>query len=316
MTPAELAALVDGTLAGPHVPDLQLVGVAPLDRAGPDQIAYLEASRPCLEDCGAGALLVGTALPGRACVVVADPKLAFIAVLQHLFPEVHEPGVHPGAHVHPSAQLGEDVSIYPGAWIGPDCVVGKGAVIFPNAVLYPGTVVGPGSRVHAGAVLGADGFSYHPTPSGPVKVPQVGTVAIGAEVEIGANACVDRAFLEATVVGSGAKIDNLVQVAHNVEIGHGSVVAAQAGISGSVSIGDGVLVGGQVGITEHVHVGDGAQIGAKTGVHRDVPAGMKVLGQPAQPLALARRIMATLRHLPEMWHRLRRLEQRVDDLER
>lgn len=308
---AELARRFGGELVGEDRP---FSGVAPLNRAGPDQVAYAEHRLP--PACKAGVLLVRKPVEGRTCVVVADPKLAFIRLLGELFPEAHEPGVHPGAFVHPTARLGKDVVVYPGAWVGADCEVGDRTVIFPNAVLYPGTVIGRDCRVHAGAVLGADGFSFHPTPEGWVKVPQVGRVRIGDGVEVGANSCIDRAFLEETVVGDGSKLDNLIQVGHNTRLGREVVVAAQAGLSGSVEVGDAAVLGGQVGVADHARLGAGVRVGAQSGVHGELSPGTTWLGTPAMPIGLGRRVYAAMRRLPAALREMAELRREVAALKR
>ena len=296
MTASELAALVGGALTGE---DRAFVGVAPLNSASPSQAAYAEGAVP--DGCHAGVLLARAAVPGRTVVVIDDPKAGFIRLLERLFPEVHAPGVMPGANVHPSAKIAASASVYPGVYVGPGCVVGEGTVLFPNAVLYPGTLVGRDCRIHAGVVLGADGFSYHRGSFGVVKVPQVGRVHVEDGVEIGANSTVDRAFLDETLIGAGAKIDNLVQVGHNSKVGRRAVLAAQSGLSGSVTLGDGVVLAGQVGVADHVEIGPGAVVGAQSGVSHDLAGGERYLGSPAVPLAQARRIYAIWKRLPELW---------------
>ena len=213
----------------------------------------------------------------------------------------HVATIHPGAWVDPSAELGAGAVVHAGAWVGASCQIGAGTVIYPTAVLYPGTVVGRDCRIHAGAVLGADGFGFHPGPSGPLKVPQVGRVVLGDGVEVGANSCVDRAFLGETRLGAATKLDNLVQIGHNCQVGRGVVMAGQAGLSGSVTVGDGVQVGGQVGIADHAQVGAGALLAAQSGIHGTVAAGQAVFGSPAMPLRQARRVFALLRRLPEIY---------------
>ncbi|RME24184.1 MAG: UDP-3-O-(3-hydroxymyristoyl)glucosamine N-acyltransferase [Deltaproteobacteria bacterium] len=324
VTAAELARLVGGTL---HGADRSVSGVGPLEGAGPHEVAYATGQVP--DDCRAGVLLVRQPVPGRSCVVVDHPKLAFIRLLRHLFPEtdglVERPRggrdsddgpatwvdakVHPTACVHPTARLSAGVVVHAGAWVGAGCVVGADSVLFPHVVLYPGTEVGRRCRIHAGAVLGADGFSYEPGADGLVKVPQVGRVIVGDDVEIGPNTVVDRAFLEATEIGDGSKLDALVMVGHNCRIGRHAVLAGQAGLAGSVTIGDGAVLAGQAGIVDHRRVGAGARVGAQAGVHRDVPPGESVLGSPAMPVRLAMRVMAVLPRLPEVVARVRRLER-------
>lgn len=296
MTAQELAALVGGARVGP---DRSFFKVAPVERAGPDDLAFTMGPVP--DTCAAGVILATDPLPGRTVVVVQDPRLAFSRVLAQFFPEVHEPGVHPGAFVHPTARLGARVVIYPGAVVGADCAVGDDTILFPNVVLYPGTEVGRRCRIHAGAVLGADGFAYQPSQDGLVKVPQVGRLRVEDDVEIGANTCIDRAFLEETLVGAGSKIDNLVQIGHNSRLGRCVVLVAQSGLGGSVKLGDGVLLAGQAGVADHVTIGAGAVVGAQAGVNSDLPGGERYLGSPALPAVQARRIFALWRRLPDLW---------------
>ena len=306
MTVDELAALTGGARFGE---DRVFSGVAPLGDAGPDHAAYVEAALP--DGCAAGMLLAREPLDGRSGVAVSDPKRAFIALLQHLFPESHPPGVHPSAVVDPSARLGRGVVVYPGVWVGPGCEIGDETILFANVSVYPGTVVGRRCRIHAGAVLGSDGFSYHPTAAGPLKVPQVGRLVIEDDVEIGANTTVDRAFLGETRLGAAVKLDNLVHIAHNCSVGPATVVAAQVGVAGSSRIGAGCQIGGQVGVADHAEVGDRALLGARSAVHGRLAGGQAYLGVPAAPIRQARRAMVVARKLPEMWQRLRALERTV-----
>jgi len=314
ITAAAIAASVDGEL---HGEDATVTAAAPLAAAGPEALAYAE--KTISGDAGVVLCKERALVEGRTCVVVKDPKLAFSALLAGWFTEVYPPGVHPtavvegtlgeGAHVGPHAVIGPRAVIgagavvLAGAVVGARCRVGPGTVIHPRVVLYPDTVVGAGCILHAGAVLGADGFSYHPTAQGPAKVPQVGRVRLGDRVEIGANTCVDRAFLAETVVGDGSAMDNLVQVGHNSRLGRFNLLAAQVGISGSVTLGDGVIVGGQAGFADHVTVGDRAIVGSRAGVHNDLEGRAVYLFAPAMPIRKARRVIAALGDLPEM-HRL------------
>jgi UDP-3-O-[3-hydroxymyristoyl] glucosamine N-acyltransferase len=194
-------------------------------------------------------------------------------------------------------------------------VIGEETVLYPHVVIRDGVRLGRRVIVHAGAVIGADGFGYAFDGARHRKIPQVGGVRIEDDVEIGANTTIDRATLGETVVRQGTKIDNLVQVGHNVDIGEHTVIAGQVGISGSCRIGRGVVMGGQVGLADHVTVGDGAMLGAQSGVAADIAAGEKVLGAPARPLTESKRIFLATGHLPEMVRRLRTLERRLARLE-
>ena len=320
MNSREIAARIGGSHHGTEV---RVDDLATLEDAGPTQLAYAERK----PGGNAGVLLYTEPLPDRCTVVVKDPKHAFITLLAEWYPEQHPAGIHRtavidgdvgegvivGAHavVEEGAVLGDGVVVYAGAYIGRDCVIGEGTVIFPRVVLYRGTRVGARCRIHAGAVLGADGFSYHPTESGPMKVPQVGTVTLGDDVEIGANTCVDRAFLGTTEIGSGSAMDNLVQIGHNSRLGRQCLIAAQVGVSGSSRFGNGVVVGGQAGFADHVEVGDGAMFGAQSGVHGRVAGGRAYLGTPHLPARQAVKVMTALRDLPEIRRLVYRMARRL-----
>ena len=298
----EVAACVGGELVGPSC---VLRGVAELVHAGPDDVAYAE--REGTSD--AGLLLATAAIPGRAVVVCADPKDAFITFLEAAFDDEEGHGVHPSATVHPTARLGSGVRLGPGVRVGAHCVVGDQTVLFDNVVLYPRTRVGARCRIHAGAVLGADGFSYHPGPRGLRKVPQVGCVVIADDVEIGANTTIDRATIGQTAIGDGVKLDNLVMIAHGCSVGEGAMLAAQFGMAGSSRLGARVMAGGQVGVGGHIEVGDDVRIAAQSGIAGDVKARSTVAGCPAVDISLWRRYSIALRRLPEVLRRLSRLER-------
>lgn len=297
-TASALAFVVKGAL---HGADSVLAGVATPEAAGPEDLVFLEASRTS-EPTGAGLILATRPVPGRATLVVADPLAAMAAVLGACFPEPTPerggPAVHPTARVHPTAIL------YPGVVVGSGVEVGEESILFPNVVLYPGTRVGARVRIHAGSVIGGDGFRYHPTPTGIVKIPHVGGVEIGDDVEIGSNVCIDRGMLGDTSIGTGAKIDNLVQVGHNCEIGAYAILVAQVGLSGSVQVGTGAILAGQVGVKDHVVIGAGARLGARSAVHRDVPPGETWLGEPARPAGEAMKVYAALKYLPDLVRKL------------
>jgi UDP-3-O-[3-hydroxymyristoyl] glucosamine N-acyltransferase len=279
-----------------HGPDCTVVGVAPAEPGTPDCVSFLDKERPT----AAPLVLARQHRDGRSTLVVADPRRAFAALLRAHFGDQVWPGhvgVHPAATVDESAVLEEEVVVHAGARIGPGCRIGARTVIFPNAVLCAGTVVGADCRIHAGAVLGADGFSYVAGETGPERMPQLGRVRLGDRVDIGAGACVDRAALGETVLEDDVKVDNLVQIGHNVKIGRGTVIAAQSGLAGSATVGQGALLGGQVGVGDHVRIGDGAQVGAQAGVTGHVAAGAKVWGTPAMALGVAKRAAVMLRRM-------------------
>jgi len=328
---ADLAAAVGGAVEGD--PGALISGVAPLESATSSEITFLANPKYLAEARKArpGAILAGPGvdLPGLNVVRVADPYLAMAAILALFHPEARpEPGVREGASVgegasiDPSAavlagaRLGDRVTvgarsvIHPGVVIGDGCVIGSESVIHPNASLYAGTIVGSRVIVHAGVVLGSDGFGFAADGGGAVKIPQVGNVVVEDDVEIGANCTVDRATFGSTVIGRGAKIDNLVQIAHNVVVGPGSILVAQSGIAGSTRLGRGVIFAGQSGAVGHISIGDGAKIGAKTAVTSDLPAGAFVIGHPAIDARVWKRAAAAFAKLPEILRRLRKLEAR------
>lgn len=318
-------------------PDLKVTGVAPLETAGPDEISFLIHPKYArlARTSRAGALLVprDAKLPGP--LLRADnPQVALVNLLQLFHPARIPPrGIHASAQVDASAQVhptatvgacavigrhalvGERTWIFPLVYVGDRAEIGADCVIYPHAVICDGVKLGNRVIVHPGAVLGADGFGYAFNGTRHRKIPQVGTVVIEDEVEIGANVTVDRATLGQTVIRRGTKIDNLVQIGHNVEIGEDSIVVAQVGISGSSSVGKRVVLAGQVGVTDHVTLGDGVVVGAQSGVTSDIPDAGPYLGTPARPAGLARRIWGALPRLPALLRKVRALERRVRELE-
>ena len=331
---AELAELVGGRVEGD--PDRAVEAVRSLEAAGPHDLSVLKDPRYREQAVAsrAGALLVGPALAGavsgRDLLVAADPDWALARLVALLHPVApREPGVHPtavlepGCEVDPTAYVGPyavigagsriaaGAAVHASVAVGRGCAVGEGAVLHPHAVLYDGTEVGPGSVVHAGVVLGADGFGYATRGGVHHKVPQVGRVVVEADVEIGANSTIDRATLGETRIGAGTKIDNLVQVGHNVRIGRHCILCGQAGIAGSALLGDGVVLAGQAGVAGHIELGDRAQVAAKSAALAPVAAGTAVAGIPAVELRRWRRQVALLSRLEEMSRRLRALEKRL-----
>jgi UDP-3-O-[3-hydroxymyristoyl] glucosamine N-acyltransferase len=340
---AELAARVGGEVVGDG--ELQLEGVAALEDATPAHLSFLSNRRyrRAFEDSRAGAVIVEPeeqVPPGRTVLRVHNAYLAFAKVTtlfhppREALPEV-APGavVHPSARVHPSAQVMPLVSVGPGAEIGartilhPGVQIGEGArvgedcLLYPNAVVRERCLIGHRVIVQAGAVIGSDGFGFAFDPEGEgqgprhYKLPQVGIVVIEDDVEIGACTCIDRAALGVTRIGRGTKIDNLVQIAHNVEVGPLSLLVAQAGISGSTRLGMGVILAGQAGIVGHLTIGDGVRIAAQAGVHADVEAGGAVGGSPAVPHGVWRRNVVAWNHLAEMRKELAQLRKELERLQ-
>jgi UDP-3-O-[3-hydroxymyristoyl] glucosamine N-acyltransferase len=321
-TVAEIAAQTGARIAGAAAPDRLLRDVAPLRTATSDQLSFLE-NRKYLDDfrrCGAGAVFVHSSLvaqaPADLCLLVSErPYRAYAQAAQAFYraPEIVGT-IAPTAIVDPGARVGAGTRVEhyavlgPGVEVGRACVVGVGSVIDANCVIGDHVRIGAGVtishaligsrvRLFPGVRIGQDGFGFAAEADGVVKVPQLGRVVIGDDVEIGANTTIDRGSGPDTIIGSGTMIDNLVQIGHNVQIGRNCVLVAQVGIAGSVRIGDFVMIGGQVGLAGHIRVGDGARVGAKAGVTKDVPAGETMLGSPAVPIRLHHRQVAALKRL-------------------
>jgi UDP-3-O-[3-hydroxymyristoyl] glucosamine N-acyltransferase len=342
VTVTELAALVQGRVHG----DERVIQAArPMNEAGPDDITFIENERNLrpLKTCRAAAAVVPASLAVRreellgadgrllTLIEVADPLTAFITIVHHLHGRLAEPptGIDPRAAIDPTAVLGPDATVHPfvvigagsvlgarcrlhgGAVVGRNCRLGDDVVLHPHAVLYDGTILGDRVIVHANAVIGADGFGYRFQSGRHVKMPQLGTVEVGDDVEIGAGTTIDRGTFQATRIGAGTKIDNLVQVGHNCQIGKHNLFVSQVGIAGSCSTGDYVVIAGQVGVADHVHIADQAIIGARSGVVRDVPAGERMLGAPARPESEEKRILLSLGKLPELCREVRQVKQQL-----
>jgi UDP-3-O-[3-hydroxymyristoyl] glucosamine N-acyltransferase len=336
-TLAELAQLVGGEVLGD--PSLEIHGISSPELAGPRDITFIVSARhePRLLATQAAAVMVPDArLGGSRCkIVVPRVYLAYARVAELLHPREQQAGVvAPEAWVHPEAQLGGGVTVYPFAWVGrgarlgervtiyplvcvgEGCEVGEDSVLYPGVVLYPGCSLGRRVIVHAGTVIGSDGFGYARDGTRSVKIPQLGGVRIEDDVEIGANAAVDRASFGATWIQRGVKMDNLVQVGHNVIVGEDAVLAGQVGLAGSVRVGRAVVLAGQVGVANHLRIGDGAMVGSKSGVAQDVPPGGLMSGIPAIPHRNWLKSSQVFGRLPELLRRLRAVEKRLDSLER
>lgn len=303
--------------------DRPFTDVAPLDQAGPQEIAFLEGRRmlAALRETRAGAVLVAAAAAkdvpaGCIALVTETPQLAYARVAAMFHPRaVAVPGIHPTAVVAPDARIGAGTEIGPHAVIGAGAEIGEGCIIGPQAVVGAGCVLGArsvlwaqasmeyciagaGVVLHQGARVGNEGFGFITTKTGEhVTVPQIGRVVLGDGVEIGANSCVDRGAGGDTVLGPGTRLDNLVQIGHNVKTGRGCVIVAQVGIAGSAELGDYVVVAAQAGLVGHIKVGAQARIGAQAGVMNDVPAATDVVGSPAWPARETLRAFARLRQL-------------------
>jgi len=335
----DLAEKVGGRLKG-EGGELLIRGVAGIGEAEPGDLTFLADPRyqSYLASTRASALIcradLDTSLPA---IVVEDPQLAFLKAIEifSLPPQEYlTKGISEASHIDPTAELAEGVSVGPGAVIGRDCVIGEHSVIGATTVLMPGVKVGRrcliypgvvirelcelGDRVivHAGAVIGSDGFGFAKKEGHYHKIPQIGRVIIGSDVEIGSNTCIDRATTGRTVIAHGTKLDNLVQIGHNVRIGEHTVISAQTGISGSTEIGDDVMMAGQVGVVGHIRIGDGAQIGAQSGISKNVPAGEAWFGYPARNSREAKRLIVHYGRLDRYAEEIAEMKRRLAELEK
>ena len=316
MKASQIAKLVGGQFEG--ATDPEITGVAPLDRASASELSFVAHPKyvPYLADSKAGAILATETLIARGStqlprIVVGDVHRAVAEVLRHFHPDdALKPGIHPTAVIGANTRIAEDVRIGAYCVIGDDCVLGAGTWLYPQVTLYSKVRMGERCIVHSGARLGSDGFGYTFVDGKHQKVPQVGGLVIGDDVEIGANTTIDRGSVGPTEIGNGVKIDNLVHIGHNVRMGDLSIVVAQVAIAGSVTIGRGVTLAGQSGVQGHLTIGDGAVIGGRAGVLRDVPAGAQYSGFPARPHREAMRAQGILFKLPELLKRIRALENK------
>jgi UDP-3-O-[3-hydroxymyristoyl] glucosamine N-acyltransferase len=335
-----IAARVGGVVRGDG--ERPIRRLASLESADADAVSFLSGRRHARLATGsaAGALIVSPALEAHAGahaarIVVDDAYAAYARVSQWfealLAPCRADSGIDPSARVHPGARLGAGVEVGPGASIaagvtigagarigagcaiGEDASIGPGSTLYPNVVVYAGVTIGSRATIHSGTVVGADGFGFAPSPEGFVKIAQLGSVRIGDDVEIGANCAIDRGALDDTTIADGVKIDNLVQVGHNVRIGAHTVIAGCVGIAGSATIGARCMIGGGVGIAGHIELCDGAVIGGFSLVERSVDApGFYTGAWPLQGHAQWERTAATLKQLPELRKRIRAIGARID----
>jgi UDP-3-O-[3-hydroxymyristoyl] glucosamine N-acyltransferase len=335
---SELASHVDGRVVGDG--NVVIHKVASIDEAVPGEITFLSNPRyrKFLPQCKASAVIVGPGVgrlgagsPPINFLEASNPYVAFAKILQLFHPQPEfSRQISSAAHVDATANVAQGVTIFPNVFVGPGVSIGRDCVLFPGVflgdnvqvgagcILHPNVVIRDGCRLgdrvilHAGVVVGSDGFGYAGAGAARVKIPQTGIVQIEDDVEIGANTTIDRATLGKTVIGRGAKIDNLVQVAHNVVIGEHSVVAAQAGIAGSTRLGRNVTLAGQVGVVNHVEIGDGATIGPQSGIPQSVAPGAVLSGGiAAAPHHEWLKVMTLLPQLPTLWSAVRRLEKQM-----
>ena len=327
----ELARLVDGQLIGDG--SIIIETAAPIQTAQSGQITFVANKKylKFLETTAASAVVLplDADFDRLPAIKHKDPYLAFALILDTLYPDeiIAETGVHPGAVVADSVKLadstsigalcciednteiGANTTIMPRVYIGRNVKIGDNCKIYPGVNILDRSVIGNNAIIHSGSVIGSDGFGFAQHAGGIKKVKQVGWVEIGNDVEIGSNVSIDRGALGPTKIGNHVKIDNLVQIAHNVEIGDYSIIVSQVGISGSTKIGKGVILAGQVGLVGHIEIGDGAQVGAQSGVNKSIPPGKKMFGYPARDIMYQKRIEACINKLPDLFKRVKKIEK-------
>jgi UDP-3-O-[3-hydroxymyristoyl] glucosamine N-acyltransferase len=332
----ELAQWVNGTVVGDG--EIEISGVAAIEVACSGEITFIANPKYLskLSQTHASAVIVSKEVTqaDKPLICVADPYLAFAKILTLFSQTPYQPrGVDPNAWLSPTATLGRDltlypfvyigehcsigdrVTLYPGVYVGKDSSVGEDSIFYPNVTIYSGTTIGKRVILHSGVVVGSDGFGYVKEGKKNVKIPQVGRVEIEDDVEIGANTTIDRATLGKTIIRRGVKIDNLVQVAHNVALGEDSIIVAQVGISGSTKIGSNVTLAGQVGVVDHIEIGDNVMVGAQAGVTHDLAANQGYVGSPALPHREFLRAITVFPKLPEMRKTLLDIERRLIKIE-
>lgn len=337
-TATQIAQIINGSLTGDGETIVSSFGK--IEEAQPGQLAFLANPKyeEYLYSTGASVIIINETQSLKQAtkatlIRVADAYTAF-AILLDKYQQIQRrqlSGIEQPVYIHATARVGEEVYIGAFAYLGEQVVLGKGVKIFPNVflgnnviigddtIIHPGVkiyhdcVIGKNVTIHAGAVIGSDGFGFAPQANGTFKkVPQIGNVVIEQGVEIGANTTIDRATIGSTLIKAGAKLDNLVQIAHNVEVGNNSVIAAQTGISGSSKIGNGVMIGGQVGIVGHIHIADGARINAQSGVSKTIKVpNSAVTGSPAFDYTSALRSQVAVRNLPELEKKVVALEKLI-----
>lgn len=333
----EIARLIEGEVIGDE--SMVITGVAGIREAGEGDITFLANPKysSLVEDTRASAIITAKDMDYRAktLVRVNNPSLAFAKVVSAFSPEQisHPKGIDPRAAIGKGVSLGKGVAIgpfaviednvsignnviiYSGCFIGGNVRIGNDTLIYPNVSIRERIIIGERVIIHSGTVIGSDGFGYAAVNGLHQKIPQIGTVEVGDDVEIGANVTIDRARFDKTVIGRGTKIDNLVQIAHNVIIGENSIIVAQVGISGSTTVGNNVTMAGQAGVVGHITIGDNAVVMAQAGVSKSVPPNTLVWGYPAKPVAVAKRVNAAVQNLPRLYRTITELKKKIEELE-
>ncbi len=332
---SELAAAIGAKVKGS--PDIEIKGLNSLSGAGPDDISFVLGKKYLKEAAESKAAAViadfDTEIPGKAVVLASNAKAAYAMALSILYPEKkYHPFISAKSSIDSTSILGKDVHIADFVVIGPrckigdncvilagtvideECIIGDGTVIEPNCIVYRRTEIGKNCIIHGGAAIGGDGFAFVEHEGRIIKVPQKGNVKIGNDAEIGNNVTIDRAAFGTTEIGNSVKIDNLVQIAHNVKVGDGTMIAAQTGIAGSSITGKYCILGGQVGVADHVVIGNMVKIGSQSGVSKDVEDNAVMSGTPARPLLETRKSEARVARLAEMFDRIKTLEEEIKKL--
>jgi UDP-3-O-[3-hydroxymyristoyl] glucosamine N-acyltransferase len=334
LTAREIAGIVGGTLTGS--PDAIVTGVAGIKEARPGDVTFVGSPKylTALKTTRAAVILVTSNVAGedgQTLIHVDNPGKAFEKLVAHVVPPPARipPGIHPTAVIAASARLGANVAVQPqaviedgavigdrcvigaGSYVGPECILGSDCRLYPRVTLRERTVLGQRVIIHSGAVAGADGFGFEFAGGQHKKIPQLGNVEVGDDVEIGANTTIDRARFGTTRIGKGTKIDNLVQIGHNCVIGEHCIICGLVGMAGSTIIGNYVTIAGQVGLAGHLTIGDKSIIMAQAGVTKDVAPGSFMLGAPAVPHTKFKRVNAATQRLPELVEKLRELEQQI-----
>jgi len=334
----DIAAKLNGEVVGDR--ELQITGVGKIEEAKEGELTFLANPKytKFLKETKASAVIVSQEVKdggGKSIIQTKNPYYAFLQTVNLFYPPspLLDKGIHPTAVIGEGTKLGRDLAIGPYVVIGKKCSIGDQTIIMPEVVIGDEVKIGEGCTLHAhvclrekvvlgnrvilhnGVVVGSDGFGFALEGGKYFKIPQVGNVIIEDDVEIGANVTIDRATLGETRIKEGAKLDNLIQVAHNCTIGENTVIAAQTGLSGSTHLGKGVRIGGQVGFAGHLEVGDGVSIGAQSGVHKSVPAGEYIFGYPAKPYKEEFRIQAALKKLPQLLKEIKWMKEKIEKLE-
>jgi UDP-3-O-[3-hydroxymyristoyl] glucosamine N-acyltransferase len=333
---SEIARFIDGNLVGD---DIEITGISGIIEAKKGDITFLHSKKylDFANKTEASAIITSEEfnINNKNLIIVDDPYLAFARLLHKFSPdtplkrtgisertEISETAdigknttIKPFAVISENSEIGDDTIIGEGVYIGDGVKIGKNCVVYPNVSIYRDCEIHNNVIIHSGTVIGSDGFGYAHSKEGVLKMPQIGTVIIEDDVEIGSNVSIDRGTTGTTLIKSGTKIDNLVQIAHNVVIGKNSIIVSQVGISGSTTIGDNVVIAGQVGIVGHIEIGDGVKIGAKSGVSKSIPANEDYFGIPARPIMKTKRIEAFLSRYNSLLERIKTLEKKLSRLE-